>query len=406
MNVLLCPMSDPGYLYPCIAIGRELRGRGAAVHALGRERVAPLLAEAGLPFQPAEPYGALRSFRVARWASEVPGQYQAIRLAAQEVRADLLVTSVLCHGALLAAEALDLPVVVVGFAAHIWGYAGGAGDEPELPACRPWRDREMRREYQRSREQAGLPPRRWTGTDHPLYGTALLLRGDPALEYPGALLPERVHHVGPCVWEPAASPDEIAPILHRLDLVGKPVVYVHLGRVFGGKSMWPLLNAAFTNGPFQALLELGRSPTPEPADGADLVLIRKPWLQPLIDRAGLVLTQGTSTPVLAALLAGRPLALSPAGSEQPLLAEACVRAGVGVAVPNDPGRDPVGTLLAAWHDEHIRARAEWLGHRLATAGGARLAADIIADIWTGRPVSHEPAVPAGTGRPDQEWAWN
>ena len=65
-----------------------------------------------------------------RWHREIPAQYEAIRRAARDVHADVLVTSILCHGALLAAEALDLPVVVVGFAAHIWAYQDANGEPP------------------------------------------------------------------------------------------------------------------------------------------------------------------------------------------------------------------------------------------------------------------------------------
>ena len=36
MNILMCPLSDGGYLYPSVAIGRELRRRGHRISVLGR----------------------------------------------------------------------------------------------------------------------------------------------------------------------------------------------------------------------------------------------------------------------------------------------------------------------------------------------------------------------------------
>jgi len=383
VNILLCPLSSPGYLYPSIAIGLELRRRGHRVSVLGPAAAEPLLAEAGLPLLATERYGGRRSFDVRRWNREAPGQYQAIRRAARDVQADLLVTSVLCHGALFAAETLDVPVVVIGLTAHLWAYAAGDEAEPDWPASRAWRTRELLRFYNEAREQVGLPARSATGAGYPLTGAALLLRGDPCLEYPGAVLPERVHHVGPCAWEPAADPAELDDVLDRLDRVGKPVVYVHLGRIFDGTSPWPRLNAAFTDGPFQAVVELGRSQDPRPAPGADLVVVRKPWMGPLIDRACLVLTTGTSAPVLNALLRGRPLGLSPDGSEQWLLGEACVRAGVAMYVSNDPGRDPIGTLESLQRNGGLRARAVEVGHRLAAADGGSRAADVILQVVSG-----------------------
>ncbi|GIH99456.1 glycosyltransferase [Planobispora takensis] len=384
MKVLLCPLSDPGYLYPAIAIGSELRRRGADVHVLGGGAARAPVTGAGLPFLAARDYGARpAAFSVARWMREETGQHHAILRAAREVGAGLLLTSVLCHGALLAGERLDLPVVVAGLAAHLWEYRSGGGAEPALPAARLWRSREMLAAYRRSRERLGLAPR---DGGHPLLGAALLLRGDPVLEFPGAVLPERAHHVGPCSWEPAPDPDGLARILDRLARVGKPVVYVHLGRIFGGTSPWPRLNAAFTGGPFQAVVELGRSRDPQPAPGADLVVVREPWMGPLIERAGLVLTSGTSAPVLNALLRGRPLGVSPAGSEQPLLAGACVRAGVAAGVPDDLDRDPVEVLVSVWRDRGRRARAAEIGRRLAAADGGGRAADIVQAVAAGRPV--------------------
>jgi len=341
----------------------------------------------------AEQYGGKGLFSVSQWPWRAPdGQYLAVRRAAREVQADVLVTSLLCHEALLAAETLDLPIVVIGLAAHLWTYQANGLGEPTKPVQREWRTRELLRFYCRAREQLGLPPRSSGRTDYPLTGTALLLRGDPVFEYPGAVLPERVHHVGPCLWEPSAPPAELEKIQSRLDRVGKPVVYVHLGRIFNGTDPWPRLNAAFTNGPFQAVVELGRSDNPRPEPDADLVVVRNPWMGPLVDGAGLVLTSGTSAPVLNALLRGRPLGVSPCGSEQPVLAEACVRAGVAMYVPNELNPSPLEVVRSAWHDRGLRARAVELGKRLAAADGGGRAADIVQHAATGRTVGAGGAV--------------
>lgn len=377
MRILLCPLSDGGYLYPVIAAGRELTRRGHRVSVLGRSTAAPVVAEAGLPFMTAEDYGGPRAFSAAWWGTTGQAQYLATVRAARETGADLLVTSVLCNGALLAAEVLDIPVVVVGLSVHLWDYRSGGNGEPQLGRTRKSRTGEGLRLYAEVREQAGEAARacRWEGG--PLLGDALLLRGDPALEHPGAELPERVRHVGPLVWEPAADVAELARVRDHLERSGKPVVYVHMGRFFGGRSLWPLLNAAFTGGRFQAVVEQGRSTDPEPAPDADLVLVRKPWMGPLIDLAGLVLTNCTSAPVLGALLRGRPLAVSPNGAEQPLLAGACLRAGVAAHIPNTPSQGPSAPLESVWEDEGLRTRARALGSRLAAADGAARAADIV-----------------------------
>jgi UDP:flavonoid glycosyltransferase YjiC (YdhE family) len=377
VKILLCPLSDGGYLYPAIAAGRELRRRGHHVSVLGRSTAAPVAAGAGLPFVTAEEYGGRQAFSATWWGKTGLAQYRATLRAARETGADLLVTSVLCNGTLLAAEALDLPVVVVGLSVHLWDYRSGGDREPHLGRTRRSRTEDCRRIHATVREEAGLAGRAPRWADDPLVGDALLLRGDPALEYPGARLPERVRHVGPLAWEPTPAPAEVEAVRDRLARSGKPVVYVHLGRFFGGSSLWPRLNEAFTGGRFQAVVEQGRSTDPRPAPGADILLVRKPWMGPLVDLAGVILANGTSAPVLAALLRGRPLALSPNGSEQPLLTGACVRSGVAVRVPNIPPVELSAVLESAWHDDGLRTRARALGDRLAAVDGAGRAADIV-----------------------------
>ncbi|MCG5212945.1 glycosyltransferase family protein [Streptosporangium soli] len=372
MNVLLCPFSDPGYLYPAVAVGLELRRRGHSVFTLARPGTATALRETALPILPADEYGGAGAFSVGRWVETGMSQYRAVLDAARDVRADAVVTSLLCHGVLLAAETLDLPVTVLGFAAHLWPYRDQVEGEPERVVLREWRLRELLRHYRATREQAGLPYRRDRRPDRPLIGAGLLLRGDPALEYPGAVLPEGVHHVGPCSWEPRADPPALDRLAGHLARVGKPVVYVHLGRVFGGESLWPRLNVTFTGGPFQAVVEQARSGAPHPAADADVVVVRRPWMGPLIELADLVLTNGTTSPVLNALRYGRPLAVAPAGSEQPLLAEACVRSGAAVRFTGG-----AEVLKAACDDEPLRNRVRWLGARLNESGGAAAAADFV-----------------------------
>lgn len=388
MNVLLCPLSDGGFLYPVIAAGRELARRGHVVTALGHARVESVLAEAGLEFAAVEDFGERTGFSAARWGRTGMEQYRATMRAAVEVRADVLVTSVLCHGALVAAEVLDVPVVVVGLSIHLWDYRAGGDGEP-MGETRRTRTRDTVGHHTALREQAGLPPRRQTR--NPLLGDALLLRGSPALEHPGAVLPGRARHVGPLAWEPAADPGEVEELRAVLDRGAKPIVYVHLGRYFEGLNLWPLLNAAFTGGPFQAVVERGRSRDPRPAPGADLVLVRKPWMGPLLDRAGLVLTSGTSAPVLAALCQGLPLAVSPNGAEQALLAAACLRAGVAVRVSAAVSRDdPAAALREAWRSPGLRARARELGRELTAADSAAHAAAVVEQVVSGR----APASPA------------
>ncbi|HEX3790797.1 MAG TPA: hypothetical protein VHW44_23245 [Pseudonocardiaceae bacterium] len=366
MKVLLCPLSAPGYRYPAIAVGLELRSRHDEVYLLGPAGALPGAAAAGLQTLPVEAFGgAARDLWVSRWFRAGVEQYQLIRRAARSVDADVLVTSMLCPGALAAAASLGLPVLVLGFATHVWSYAPG----PDPNGGRAWRLALLRQRFGELAERVGLPASRIAPDERALIGNGLLLRGSPALEHPDAVLPQDVRHVGPCWWEPPVDPAEIEEVHRTLDQVGKPVVYVHLGRTFGGTGLWPRLTAAFTGGRFQAVVELGRSGPAEPCLGADLLPVRLPWLTPLLARAELVLTSATSAPVLGALLAGRPLLVAPTGSEQPVLAEACLRTGVASLLPTEPA-DCAAALNRAWDDTALRQRARRLGGQLPGAAGA------------------------------------
>ncbi|MEW2181346.1 glycosyltransferase [Streptomyces sp. NPDC005406] len=365
MNVLLCPLSDPGYLYPSLAVGRELRRRGHTVHVLAGPSAGAVVTAAGLAVSAVADGTALS---VAHWTVRGGEQYSAVARAVRRFEPDVLVTSVLCHGALVAAEAAGLPVVVLGLAAHLWPYRTGPADE----CGREWRLAETLRHYAAVRETAGLAPRHDRFPDTPLLGTAFLLRGHPEMEVPDAELPGAVRHVGPCWWEPEPAVEEPLPD-------SRPLAYVHLGRTFGGTGLWPRLNAAFTSGTHRAVVELGRSGAPEAAAGADLILGRRPWMGPLVKRADLVLTNATSAPVLAALLHGRPLLVAPNGSEQQVLAAGCVRAGVARRFPEPgaPAQELRAAVAGTGRDTALRARAAEIGALLADGKSEARAADAV-----------------------------
>lgn len=365
MNILLCPLSDPGYLYPALAAGRELRRRGHRVDVLAGPPAAAAVTAAGLAVTAVSDGTALS---VAHWTVRGAEQYAAVAREVRRLRPDVLVTSVLCHGALVAAEAAGVPVVVIGLAAHLWPYRSGPADAEG----RAWRLAETLKHYGALREGAGLAPRHDRFPDTPLLGDAFLLRGHPAMEVAGSELPPAVEHVGPCWWEPEPPAAEPLPD-------SKPLAYVHLGRTFGGGSLWPRLNAAFTSGTHRAVVELGRSGAPEAAAGADLIVGRRPWMGPLVERADLVLTNATSAPVLAALLHGKPLLVAPNGSEQQVLAAGCLRAGVARRLPGPGSAAPElrAAVEGAARDPELRARAEEMAGLLADGKSEARAADAV-----------------------------
>lgn len=373
MNVLLCPLADPGYLYPATSVALELQHRGHTVTLFSLGAAAAAATAAGIDVLPVTGLPEPRAFHVSRWYRSGLDQYRAVMDASRTVRPDVLVTSVLCTGALLAAEVLDVPVVVIGLACHLWPYRAG-GPEGQDFADREWRLKKTLGLYHEARAEVGLPGR-VRGGDGVLLGTAFLLRGHPDLEATGAELPEQVRHVGPCWWEPPADPAVLEPLYAALDRTGKQVVYIHLGRVFGGESLWPWIDSAFTETEFQAVVELGRSEQHQ-ASTADVLAVRQPWMAPLIDRAHLAVSNGTTAPVLAALLRDRPLLLSPNGGEQQLLGSACRNAGVAAPLSRESRTD---SLHSAVGDDALHTRARRLTQALLQAKSESLAAQAVED---------------------------
>jgi len=326
-------MSQAGYLYPALAIGRELAAGGDEVTLLGPPSTACHAAAAGLTYIAAEKHNGTYGFSVGRWYLDSAAQVSNIARTARELHSDVVVASALSLGAMLAGELLDLPVIVIGFATHILNYRTSGREGPDQVALRRWRSESVLNFYRTAREQQGLVPRRDALPEAPLYGAGLLLRGSAALQCPDAELPAQVHQVGPCFWEPSTPAEELSQVTEMLRRNGKRVVYVHLGRTFadgtiGGASLWPVLNRLFTGSDFQAVVETGRSGLPRASPKADITVVHKPWMRRLVALSELVMTGGTTSPVSAALWAARPLLMAPAGSEQPVLTDACVRAGV------------------------------------------------------------------------------
>lgn len=391
MKVLLCPLSSGGFLYPATAAALELHRRGHDVTLFATGAAGRAAAAAGIAVLPPATEREPHAFDVSRWFRDGDSQYRVVREAARALRPDVVVTSVLCPGALLAAEVLDLPVVVLGLTCHLWPYAdtaetgaataeGSAAHEAVNSDAeeRRWRLAETLKHHAALRTRLGLRSLPSAEAQRQLLGRAFLLRGHPALELPGAALPQGVRHVGPLWWEP--SPDDEDPaaddgLAERLDRVGKPLVYVHLGRTFGGESLWRWIDAAFTGTGHQAVVELARTATRAPAPGADVVTVRRPGMGDLLERAEAVVSNGTSAPVLGALLHARPLLLRPNGGEQRLLGAACLRAGVAAELPAPPA--PGDAVARAVGDTRLRAAARTLGAALAQAKSATAAAQEI-----------------------------
>jgi UDP:flavonoid glycosyltransferase YjiC (YdhE family) len=139
---------------------------------------------------------------------------------------------------------------------------------------------------------------------------------------------------------------------------GRPAVLVTLGT---GVEDLALLNAAVRgvlDADADALVTTGFAARPEDVEG-DPGRVRAVGFAPiaqLVDRVQAVVAAGGSGTTLAALSRGLPLAFVPRMANQPLIASAVARFGVGVVCEENPASlaSAVERLL---HEPELRARA-------------------------------------------------
>jgi UDP:flavonoid glycosyltransferase YjiC (YdhE family) len=351
MKILLCGFSTPGFLHPLLYAGVAARRRGHDVLVVSGPQADPAIAAAGLT-RASWPPGERLSFDIRTWPRQEAVTLQFL-YTAQAIRAwqpDVVLTSVLALGPLLAAEQADLPVAVLGLACHLWA-ASEATSRDDDPGTVWWRYEGAGLIYEAARVACGLPARTWSPETFPMMGDRLLLRSVPRLEPQRDLLPPSVGFVGPCLWEPP-DPDPAAVQWLTASQQRRPTLYAQLGRTFGAGRLWHDLTVSLAGVGAAAVVNLNRydgaaAPWPEflrrtHADGNARLLAR-------CDGA---IGSSTTTATLSALVAAKPLFAMPGGAEQPLVASAVAR--LGALRRADPAADLPGQLA-----RYLGDRALW-----------------------------------------------
>jgi UDP:flavonoid glycosyltransferase YjiC (YdhE family) len=318
-KVLLCPLASPGFAFAAIAVGRELRARGHEVALTTSPWLVPLVRGEGIPAVADDDGG---HFETSRWhdPAAIVGQARAVERALEAFAADVLVTTALALGPLIAAERAGLPVAVIGLMTPLLA-SGSRTRRVELQAA-----------LDRGRAAAGLPP---VAIDR-LLGDCHLTRGIPELV-------DGPHPVGACAWEPR-TPEVVSGWLAAARADGRRVLLVHEARGFGAPGFLAALWAAL---PADMVVAASTSRMDRPLVAPDGALVGP--IVPhgaIAQQAVAVVCSGTTAVALAALEHGVPLVVVPAGGEQPDVARLVERAGLGVTVPSaaaTPAR--LGTAL-------------------------------------------------------------
>lgn len=420
----------PGHVNPNIAVAEVLRARGHEVAFYTGAAASGLLADLGITHFPMHHIdeealyrryrflehddGDGHAFSVREWRrlqatlhgvtiGTIPSQLADLEPILDRWQPD----AIICEEGLLAPyvvlhQARSIPVAILLLAigcmipgpdAPLWG----RGLPPPTTASRRIRAeieaaiaRPMTRGFRQAvsayRARYGLAPlttsvREYAGT-MPLY----LVHGVRELDYNRQDLPPCVHYVGRCAWDrPATQPP---PAWLDALPTDRPLVYVTEGTLHGKRPK--LLRAAaqaLANLPLHAVMTFNADRDPVEAGLASLahnvqVQPYTPgygWQSDVLERASLVITNGGSGSVLAALSAGVPLIVVPTSWDKPENAQRVVAAGAGVQIAPksctpDRLRAAVQEVLG---EPRYRANAQRLATALARAGGAARAAALL-----------------------------
>jgi len=329
----------------------------------------------------------------------VPGQLRDLDRIRTEWPPDALVTCLTMWGPILfIPEKWHIPVIAFSHVANCL-VPGPEGAIPGVAKPRPFKGARkivakiltaivgrttasVRQEASDLRVAHGLPPLTVNVTEYtgglPLY----LMPGAPELDYDRKDLPPSVHYIGACLWDKPA--DEPAPAW--LDGIAKdrPCVVVDEGALYTQDApMLELAAKALANQPMTAVLLAGQRRQPESVPLAQLApnvsLHYGAALSDLLPRASLLVSNGNSDAVIAALLKGIPVIVLPSIWDQTEMAWAVHQSGAGLRLDTDKATPEQlrAAVERVMREPEFRRQAQRLSGAIKQCGGAAKAAELV-----------------------------
>ncbi|HEX5376857.1 MAG TPA: nucleotide disphospho-sugar-binding domain-containing protein [Solirubrobacterales bacterium] len=394
MRFLVAAFGDPGHVFPAIALGRALHGRGHEVTIETWEERREAVEGAGLGFAAAEEY---RMFPPpdpdSPEGAHAAEAAKALLPLLEETRPHAVVSDILTLAPTLAAEKAGVPLATL--IPHIYPvvepglpfFAVGL-QPPRTPVGRAvWRAGQRalnigleqgRNDLNRQRARLDLPPvDRFHGGISPdlaLVGTF------PQLEYPRRW-PAGVEITGPMTFEIPHPEIELPPGEEPLVLVAPSTAHDsenHLVRT---------ALAALADEPVRVVATTNRVVPQRPIDvPANAVLVE--WLSysQLMPAASLVISHGGHGTVARALGAGTPVLICPIIGDMSETAMRVAWAGCGLSLPwrlchSAPLRWATRRLL---EDRSFARRAGELAAWAAENDGAERGAELVEQLALSR----------------------
>ncbi|MCL4263608.1 MAG: glycosyltransferase [Anaerolineae bacterium] len=342
MRFLFCALASHGYVYPAISIAQELQQRGHEVAFVTGKAFAQVLAETGIRrirFGPTDGDSFTKKF--FGLVPEIVRQVKHIQYAYNSFPPDVLVATPLTIGPLIASRQLNIPAAVIGLAAYLWPTWNQAQTAPQT-------DQEAFRKhihdglidyYLQACQIFGIAPPLEAITNYqntPLLGDIYLLRSVPSLQGDTDLLPERVHLVGACHWEPQATLDsELLQWMQRPGTTGLPLIFVQHGTHLrpGVPDFLPNLFQAVTHLPVRIVTAVSHGHFDANTLPENVYIQEHISHNAILPYADAVIALGSTNPVLGTLVHGLPMLLIPNAGEELFVAELCQHAGVAISRP-------------------------------------------------------------------------
>ncbi|MBS1983926.1 MAG: hypothetical protein JST16_07115 [Bdellovibrionales bacterium] len=410
---LFTAMGETGHVHPMLPAALALRARGHEVAFLTAERFRPMLEDLGFIFLAPHfwsaryPTGSMPNkgdgvFRNARRAMNYLEEH-LFPNAENHARDLALCRSLWPFDVLVASDLALGPSLYAQQSGCVWATVGAflscpiAG--PDIPLWGPgfrkaknfWQRiytaslsyvykfffRVVAKKYARFCTRLGLPEEQASSIRRAVSPFLYLVPSTREFDYSRNDLPAQVHYVGPCLWDQAVG-DEVwdSPFSN-----GQPLIYCTAGTFYNGLDFVRVAIEAVRDRPVNLLATIGKNNSVESL-GALPPNVRVEQYVPqslVLPKVDLVLCNGGSGATMAAVLAGKPLAIVPMISDQPENARRWEYLGVAKILSRkrySPG--------AAWRliesvlgDPSATVRAREVGARFAKFDGPQTAARLL-----------------------------
>ena len=344
--------------------------------------MAPLLEVSGIPcFSHMQDKYNNFVFNVEDWhvPQTVAAQMKQVNAAIQLYGPDLLVGQQLTLGPILSAEKYHLPLTIMGMATYL--FPSSSNDTAD--AARLWRFRSIMEHLNGARNLLGMTPIIPDLDANPLVGDLYLLRTVPALESNMDLLPNFVHCVGGCLWEPNTVDEGLRRWKKTNTESEKSILYVQPGRDFSEPNFLNLLLDAADQLDIRLAVTSERMDEP-PTITKNHYLNSHIGMNQILPVSQAVISNGHTTSVLGAIMYGLPQMLFPNGSGTGDIARNCEASGIGTVINlNLITRDElVRQLNNLLTNTELRHRSEQMRSHFADYSGFSVAATLIEKLGT------------------------